>query len=85
MVLDPVQMRRKIESSLILKNITWADLIYTTEKELKYFRGQLSFTLISGICNYYLANNDCKWDAKANTVLYDLFVFYVNKKAKNHF
>lgn len=78
---SPVQIEEeKLKAVLILKDITWADLIYTTEKELKYFQGQLSFLLsFSGITNYYLANNDCKWDAKANIVLYDLFVFYVNK------
>lgn len=70
----------RLKATLILKDSTWADLIYSAEKELKYFKGQLSYLLsFSGITKYYLTNKNCNWDTSTNTALYKSFVFYVNK------
>ncbi len=78
---SPAQIEEeKLKAILILKDTAWEALIYKTEKELKYFKGQLTFLLsFSGITKYYLTNNNCNWDDTQNIELYDNFVFYVNK------
>ena len=78
---SPVQIEEeKVKAVLILKSSAWADLIYKTEEELQYFKGQITYLLsFAGILEYFKNNGNFEWDDNENDTFYDRFIFYANR------
>lgn len=74
---DEIQLKEeKIKANLVLKQNKWDELLYSVEKH-GYFKGQIGFILfLSGIEEYFNANNHCNWDDQEDTNMKTLFIKY---------
>jgi len=74
---DEIQFsEEKIKAHLIIKQNKWDELIYSNEKH-DYFNGQIGFILfLSGIEEYFNANNNCNWSDQEDGNFKSQFIKY---------
>lgn len=74
---DEIQFsEEKIKAHLIIKQNKWDELIYSIEKH-GYFKGQIGFILfLSGIEEYFNANNNCNWSDQEDGNFKSQFIKY---------